>query len=72
MAEFEALFADGTKITVNADSMRVADGLVHFEQQAGGQSATVCLLSASQLLFVFDTNADVVVEEAMYEDEDDD
>lgn len=72
MAEYEALFSEGTKITVQADSMRIESGMVQFEQNVGGHAKTVCLLSVDQLLFVFDTEADVSVEEAVYDDEDDD
>lgn len=71
MTEYEALFAEGTKITVNADALRVEGGLIHFEQQAGGKTTTICVVSADQLLFVYDTQGDVTVEEAMYVDEDD-
>lgn len=71
MAEFEALFSEGTKLTIQADSMTVADGVVKFDQQVDGVTTTVCALSVNQLLFVFNTEADVTVEEVVYEDDED-
>lgn len=70
MAEYEALFAEGTKLTIQAEAMRVEGNLVLFEQQMSGHLTTVCMLSVDQLLFVVDTRADVTIEEPEYEDDD--
>lgn len=71
VAEYEALFSEGTKLTIEADATRVEGNLVLFEQQMDGHLTTVCMLSIDQLLFVIDTRADVTIEEPEYDDEDD-
>lgn len=73
MPQFEAVFADGMVATFDADSMRVADGVVILEKIDGGTASTVVAIGASQLIFVRDTDVDVEVAEADDDwDEDDD
>lgn len=79
MAQFEAVFADGTVATFEADSMKVDHGLVVLERSAGGVSTVVVAIGGSDLVFVRDTDVEVELiegddewDEDDWEDDDDD
>jgi len=72
MPQFEAVFADGMVATFEADSMRVADGVVILEKTEAGATSTVVAIGAGQLVFVRDTDVEVEIMEADDDWDDDD
>ena len=70
MATFEALFSDGTHLILEADRMKVDDGLVVFEQDMDGSGGSVvCVLGGDDLVGCFDTRATYAWQEEEEEDE---
>lgn len=65
MRTYEAVFADGTIATFEADTMTINTGFITLERtgEDGGPTETVCIISASDLYFIRDTNYGVEITE---------
>lgn len=73
MATFEAVFADGRRVTFEAETLEVEDGAVVLQAALNGNGQSpVAAVGSVELLYVTDTRARLAEEEPEDDEDDDD
>ncbi len=71
MATYEAIFADGLRVTFEADTMTIEEGVIVLMREGEGSRTAVAAIGADELLFIRDTSLPVTLDLGDDEDEED-